>query len=201
MAAAVNAESEPQRPPAVRFATAVVRFLLAQWLIIGFGFACVLAYFFPRTLHPPLRLLHWPRTPSLTRDDLSDVAAHGGTIRSEYSILYGAVAFIFLVSGLQLSPAKLKQSLTSWRLHVLVQGISFLVFPTVVLGIYASLPLTSPLCLAPRCMKRFTNNSLQQYSIFASPPAPSAPAPPPSPSSSACSPPRACPPPLPPTWS
>ncbi|KAJ4145320.1 hypothetical protein LMH87_004175 [Akanthomyces muscarius] len=112
MAAAVNAESEPQRPPAVRFATAVVRFLLAQWLIIGFGFACVLAYFFPH------------------------VAAHGGSIRSEYSILYGAVAFIFLVSGLQLSPAKLKQSLTSWRLHVLVQGISFLVFPTVVLAIF-----------------------------------------------------------------
>lgn len=63
-----------------------------------------------------------------------DVAAHGGSIRSEYSILYGAVALIFLISGLQLAPAKLKQNLMNWRLHVVVQGTSFLVFPTVVLG-------------------------------------------------------------------
>ena len=62
------------------------------------------------------------------------VAAHGGAIRSEYSILYGAVGFIFLVSGLQLSPAKLRLNLTNWRLHLLVQGISFLVIPAIVLG-------------------------------------------------------------------
>ncbi|KAJ3491281.1 hypothetical protein NLG97_g5621 [Lecanicillium saksenae] len=105
------ADAEPQRPAALRVAKALFEFLLAQWLIIGFGIACVLAYFFPH------------------------VAAHGGTIRSEYSILYGAVAFIFLVSGLQLAPAKLKQNLLNWRLHVLVQGISFLIFPTVVLAI------------------------------------------------------------------
>ncbi|TQV99486.1 sodium bile acid symporter [Cordyceps javanica] len=83
-----------------------------------------------------------PRRPAAVRfatgvfEFLLDVAAHGGTIRSEYSILYGAVAFIFFVSGLQLAPAKLKQNLTNWRLHVLVQGISFLVFPVVVLAIF-----------------------------------------------------------------
>src|SRR5690349_17871734 len=58
-------------------------------------------------------------------DTAADVAAHGGIIRSEFTILYGAVAFIFLVSGLQLSHEKLRQNLTSWRLHVIVQGISF----------------------------------------------------------------------------
>ncbi|EGX96835.1 sodium bile acid symporter [Cordyceps militaris CM01] len=111
---AAAAESEPPRPAAARFLTGIFNFVLGQWLIIGFGVACLLAYLFP-----PQR---------------KDVAAHRGTIRSEYSILYGAVGFIFLVSGLQLAPAKLQQNLTNWRLHVLVQGISFLVFPAVVLG-------------------------------------------------------------------
>ena len=62
------------------------------------------------------------------------VAQHGGVIRSEYSILYGAVAFIFLVSGLQLSPGKLRENVTNWRLHILVHGISFAVIPAIVLG-------------------------------------------------------------------
>lgn len=76
------------------------------------------------------------------------MAAHGGTIRSEYSILYGAVAFIFLVSGLQLAPAKLRENATNWRLHIVVQGISFVVFPAAVLGRSLLLPF-HPL---PRCL-------------------------------------------------
>lgn len=62
------------------------------------------------------------------------IAAHGGVIKSEYSIVYGAVAFIFLVSGLSLPPRKLRGNITNWRLHVVVQGISFLLFPAVMLG-------------------------------------------------------------------
>ncbi|WZH44645.1 putative sodium bile acid cotransporter [Fusarium acuminatum] len=64
---------------------------------------------------------------------LPTVAQHGGVIRSEYSILYGAVAFIFVVSGLQLSPEKLRKNVTNWRLHILVHGISFAVIPAIVL--------------------------------------------------------------------
>lgn len=67
------------------------------------------------------------------------VAAHGGTIRSEYSVLYGAVAFIFFVSGLQLPPAKLKTNATNWRLHIIVQGMSFVMIPCIMLGM-APLP-------------------------------------------------------------
>lgn len=48
--------------------------------------------------------------------------------------MYGAVAFIFLVSGLQLSPEKLKAHLTNWRLHIYVQGICFLLFPAAMVG-------------------------------------------------------------------
>ncbi|KAF5668871.1 hypothetical protein FHETE_5137 [Fusarium heterosporum] len=88
----------------------VANLILAQYLVIGFAIACVLGYFFP------------------------SVAQHGGIIRSEYSILYGAVAFIFLVSGLQLSPEKLRKNVTNWRLHILVHGISFAVIPAIVLG-------------------------------------------------------------------
>ncbi|OIW33970.1 sodium/bile acid cotransporter [Coniochaeta ligniaria NRRL 30616] len=89
----------------------VLNVVLAQWLVIGFGLSCLLAYFFP------------------------NVAAHGGIIRSEYSILYGGVSIIFLVSGLQLSHEKLRMNLTSWRLHIIVQGISFVLIPVIMLVI------------------------------------------------------------------
>jgi solute carrier family 10 (sodium/bile acid cotransporter), member 7 len=62
------------------------------------------------------------------------VAARGGIIRSEYSILYGAVAIIFLVSGLQLSFEKLVENLTNWRLHIIVQGTSFILIPVIQLS-------------------------------------------------------------------
>ncbi|EEY22563.1 sodium/bile acid cotransporter [Verticillium alfalfae VaMs.102] len=87
----------------------VIGFILAQWLIIGFGLACLFAYF-------------WPH-----------VAAKGGPIRSEYSIIYGAIAVVFVISGLQLSPVKLREHATNWRLHLLVQGISFVAIPVVLL--------------------------------------------------------------------
>lgn len=44
------------------------------------------------------------------------------------------MAFIFFVSGLQLSPEKLKKNVTNWRLHIIVQGISFAIIPAIILG-------------------------------------------------------------------
>ncbi|KAM0246676.1 hypothetical protein ACHAP5_004613 [Fusarium lateritium] len=105
---------EKQKPPkrgVIGWVKEVANLILAQYLVIGFAIACVLGYFFP------------------------SVAQHGGVIRSEYSILYGAVAFIFIVSGLQLSPEKLRKNVTNWRLHILVHGISFAVIPAIVLAI------------------------------------------------------------------
>lgn len=84
-------------------------FILHQWLIIGIGVACLLGYFFP------------------------NVAKHGGIIRSEYSILYGAVAIVFLISGLSIPQDKLVRQLFNWRLHLLVQVTSFLFIPALVL--------------------------------------------------------------------
>ncbi|PYH73278.1 uncharacterized protein BO88DRAFT_400917, partial [Aspergillus vadensis CBS 113365] len=89
----------------------IALFILHQWLLIGIGVACVLAYYFP------------------------NVAKSGGIIRSEYSILYGAMALIFLISGLSVPREKLIIHLLNWRLHVLVQGLSFLVIPAFILAI------------------------------------------------------------------
>ncbi|KAF2090472.1 hypothetical protein K490DRAFT_36028 [Saccharata proteae CBS 121410] len=83
----------------------IISIILHQWLLIGIAVACILAYFFPH------------------------IAAHGGVIRSQYSILYGAVALIFLISGLSISSHALLIHALNWRLHLLVQGASFLLAP------------------------------------------------------------------------
>ncbi|EEP80045.1 conserved hypothetical protein [Uncinocarpus reesii 1704] len=80
-------------------------FIFPQYLLIGIGLSCLLAYLFP------------------------NVAKHGGIIRAEYLILYAAVAIIFLISGLSIAKEKLLQQMLNYRVHVLVQGISFLVVP------------------------------------------------------------------------
>ncbi|KAI0480544.1 SBF-like CPA transporter family-domain-containing protein [Xylariaceae sp. FL0804] len=85
-------------------------FFWANWLIFGFGLACVLGYLFPH------------------------VAARGGIIRSEYSVLYGAIGLIFLINGAQLSPEKLREHATNWRLHLVVQGIGLVLIPVIQLG-------------------------------------------------------------------
>ncbi|KAF9871630.1 hypothetical protein CkaCkLH20_10828 [Colletotrichum karsti] len=109
---AENEKASRPRPTVARIrakAVKIFKLVLAQWLVIGFALSCVFAYFFP------------------------NVAARGGPIRSEYSIIYGGIAIIFLVSGLQLSHTKLRQNVTNWRLHIIVQGISFIVIPVILL--------------------------------------------------------------------
>lgn len=43
------------------------------------------------------------------------------------------IALIFFFYGLRLSPAKLKLGLGNWRLHALIQGTTFILFPLIVL--------------------------------------------------------------------
>lgn len=88
-----------------------VLFIVRQWLLIGIGIACALAYFFP------------------------NIAKHGGVIRSEYSILYGAIAVVFLISGLSIPRQKLLKQFLNWRLHIVVQVTSFLFIPALVLAV------------------------------------------------------------------
>ncbi|KAA5826353.1 bile acid:sodium symporter [Algibacter amylolyticus] len=44
------------------------------------------------------------------------------------------ISLIFFFYGLKLSPAKLKAGLKNWKLHLLVQSATFLIFPMLVLG-------------------------------------------------------------------
>jgi sodium/bile acid cotransporter 7 len=99
--------AQPRWEPLKRIASLI----LHQWLLIGIGIVCALAYCFP------------------------NVAKHGGTIRSEYSIMYGVIAVIFLISGLSIPRQKLISHVLNWRLHLIVQGISFLFVPALVLAI------------------------------------------------------------------
>lgn len=116
----------------------VVNFAREQWIILGFAFACVMAYLFPCEFVDVVASARRLRPEDVANRGVIAVAAHGGPIRSEYTVIYGAVAVIFVISGLQLSPEKLKTHLTNWRLHALVQGICFLLFPAVMLSKYFS---------------------------------------------------------------
>nr|XP_018264783.1 sodium/bile acid cotransporter 7-B/bile acid cotransporter 7-B [Kwoniella dejecticola CBS 10117]OBR86941.1 sodium/bile acid cotransporter 7-B/bile acid cotransporter 7-B [Kwoniella dejecticola CBS 10117] len=89
----------------------VLGFLLDNWFLIGIGVSIVLAWRFP------------------------NVASDGGVIRSEYSIKYGAISLIFLITGLTLSTSSLYNQIKNWKLHLFTQGFSFLFFPAVVFAI------------------------------------------------------------------
>ena len=46
------------------------------------------------------------------------------------------ISLIFFFYGLKLSHDKLKAGLKNWKLHLLVQTSTFLIFPLIVLGFY-----------------------------------------------------------------
>ena len=45
------------------------------------------------------------------------------------------IALLFFLYGLKLDPAQLREGLSNWKLHLLVQSATFLIFPLVVMGI------------------------------------------------------------------
>lgn len=89
----------------------VTQFVISQWFFIVLAIFIVLAYFFP------------------------NFARHGGTIRGEYSIGYGAVAVIFLQSGLSMITKNLMINMGNWRAHLVVLVISFLITSSIMYGI------------------------------------------------------------------
>lgn len=89
----------------------VFDFLLSNWFFVVLGVAIALAHLFP------------------------NFAKQGGMIRSEYSIGYGAVAIIFIISGLSISTKTLFVNLSHWRAHTTVLTMSFLITSSIVYGI------------------------------------------------------------------
>lgn len=61
-------------------------------------------------------------------------AADGGLIKGEYSIGYGAVAWIFLQSGLSMKTSRLMANMGNWRAHLTILLISFLITSSIVYG-------------------------------------------------------------------
>lgn len=72
------------------------------------------------------------------------MARHGGVIRSEYNVLYGVIAIIFLISGLSIPRQKLFKQFLNWGLHIVVQVIFFLFIPALVLAIVCAILAGDP---------------------------------------------------------
>src|SRR5690606_4568448 len=51
-------------------------------------------------------------------------------------ITYYGVAIIFFFYGVKLSPQSLKLGLLNWRLHLLIQATTFVIFPVLILLLY-----------------------------------------------------------------
>lgn len=59
------------------------------------------------------------------------------------------VSLIFFFYGLKLSPKQIKEGLQNWKLHLLVQSSTFILFPIIVISIYPFIDETStPLWIA-----------------------------------------------------
>ncbi|CUM67097.1 uncharacterized protein PRCAT00004786001 [Priceomyces carsonii] len=87
------------------------RFLVKQWFFVFLGVFIGLAYRFPQ------------------------FAKQGGMIKAEYSIEYGAVAVIFLISGLSMPSKELFANILHWRAHFTVLSMSFLITSSIIYGI------------------------------------------------------------------
>lgn len=89
----------------------VIVFLIHQWFFIFLAAFIALAHSYP------------------------EFAKLGGTIRAQYSIGYGAVAVIFLISGLTMSSRNLWKNALHWRAHFTVLSLSFLITSLIIYGI------------------------------------------------------------------
>lgn len=102
--------NEKPKPSAIR---RIVDYVLSQWFIAGLGLAVGLAAAFPK------------------------VGMTGGSIRAEWTVKYGCIGLIFLITGLSLSTEALIKQAKNYRLHIVTQLISFVGFSAVVYGIVA----------------------------------------------------------------
>lgn len=89
----------------------ILSFLISQWFFVLLGVFIALAHSFP------------------------SFAKLGGTIKAQYSIGYGAVAVIFLISGLTMKSKVLWANALHWRAHFTVLSLSFLITSLITFGI------------------------------------------------------------------
>lgn len=80
--------------------------VVTDWFLCGMLLATVLAYFFPQ------------------------FGASGGGMHAEY-VINGGVFLVFFLHGVNLSSEQISHGLKNWRLHIMVQGFTFVVFPLI----------------------------------------------------------------------
>ncbi|KAI8834431.1 SBF-like CPA transporter family-domain-containing protein [Chytriomyces cf. hyalinus JEL632] len=118
-APAVSPTEETTKPAKKPVGKIIWEFVCKHWflegLAVGIAFAAV-----------------WP-----------DLGKKGGYIRSEYSVSYGCVMLIFILSGMSLKSKVLLQSLANWKMHLVVQVISLGLTPAIGLGVGKLLQLSS----------------------------------------------------------
>ncbi|WP_297338222.1 bile acid:sodium symporter family protein [Algoriphagus sp.] len=54
------------------------------------------------------------------------------------------IAVVFFMYGVKLDPAQIRAGLVNWKLHVLIQGFTFLIFPVVILVVLNWMPWIAP---------------------------------------------------------
>ncbi|KAI9270817.1 putative sodium bile acid cotransporter [Sporodiniella umbellata] len=84
---------------------------LRYWFLLGLGIVIGLAWAFPQ------------------------VGKAHGDIQAQYTVKWGAVIVIFLLSGLGLEVSVMLKTILRWRLHLVVQVINFIVLPFLMYGI------------------------------------------------------------------
>lgn len=58
-----------------------------------------------------------------------------GSIQAQYTVKWGAVIVIFLLSGLGLDVSVMLRTILRWRLHLIIQTINFILLPFIMYGI------------------------------------------------------------------
>lgn len=94
-----------------RYSKKISDFLIKQWFFIGLAVFIALAHSYP------------------------NFAKQGGLIKAQYSIEYGAVAVIFLISGLTMKSKDLMKNMLHARAHFTVLTLSFLITSSIIFGI------------------------------------------------------------------
>ena len=85
----------------------IASFIIEQWNLFVMAVMILLAYLFPY------------------------VGTTGGAVRAEYSVSWGAVALIFVIAGLSLSPRALLKGIPHYRAHIACNVLCFLLAPAV----------------------------------------------------------------------
>ncbi|ODQ81512.1 hypothetical protein BABINDRAFT_170282 [Babjeviella inositovora NRRL Y-12698] len=102
---------EPEPVSLWRYPRNFLKFCQAQWFFIGLAVLIALAHSYP------------------------NFARLGGLLKSQYTISYGAVAIIFLISGMSSSTRDLMKNIGHWRAHLTVATMSFIITSAIIYGI------------------------------------------------------------------